>query len=1400
MIGKKYRDYFSIDPEYFPQATEELINLGKVDWKKFYPHETFVKLLKDAITVLTRQQKLCLWVEGAYGTGKSHAVLTLKKLLEVSEEETRTYFDNYEFLSADLFNKLQGIKNQGKILAIHRYGSYAINTDRDLIIAIQESIKRALQENNLENKGQVALKESVINWLSVETNKNYFNALIQTYHKNEFDSDSADSIIEKLKTYSDDGVINLMNKVFAVADQAQITALKLDMNGLIGWIKSIIEDNQLKAIMFIWDEFTAYFQENLRNLTGFQQLTEISATNPFYLCIVTHKSTALFDGTDKDQRRILDRFVSPICHIELPENMAFRLMGQAMEKKDDEIISREWKDAADYLNDSLRDSRKKVVETAKITEKELMGVLPIHPSTALLLKHISSAFDSNQRSMFDFIKSDRGDEIKGFQWFIDHCGPDADDPLLTVDMLWDFFYEKGKDNLAISIRNILDSYHRQNVNLLMSEEKKVLKTVLILQAISQRVGDKVDLFIPNEKNLCYVYEGSQLDNGRAVSIANKLVKEQVLYKKMMGQNKFQYSVVLNVGDGAEIDTKKEELSKSKKTKDLVNEVDVSNALELHGALALRYFIEFATVDNFKQKINELRNKENQLSNKLLAVVTFAKNDEESASLSKSIQEAVKDETYHMLFIDASITPLGADAFDQYIENMAYSDYHNGKDNSLSMQFGNMAKDVLKKWQERIRLGSFILYSFSNPTGKRLSNIEELSKELSDLNSEKYYLGLEQFKVTDSMYTGTNFKLGAECGIKQETRHVFKSGNVATKLENAFSCAWKKDKYWEQLDKQNESIIKTKIKVDDIVQNGFRSEEGRISIAYIYDILKAEPFGFMPCNLTAFTLGFLLKEYANDKYRWTDDQTSEPMSVSKLQDMIDEIIKFQVVPNSRYKNKYIVAMTAEEKKFSEVTSQIFGISLNQCGSIQQTRDHIRIEMKKLYFPIWCLKNILDTMPHACSVEVLEEVLEYYIGIANTNNSIGRLSEADMALKIGKLCIENEKAVDDLAKLIKKENCIAGMRVFIETYKDGELITVANEIGAESDYLTDVKSKFDAEASNWVWNIETAKQKIDEVIVEYKIIVESNKINSKVNRFNAMIQEWCNKLGFIRISYEVAKPHIDDVKPLLEMLVNIKKSSSLADSQKAMFLNLLQLKIPSFKEFFNNQKSIFKEACTFFVEDMSDEEIEDVFKNIPNGVFTKDKSEYLVLVQNTVEEYKKTQGKRVLKELWQGKTDSNTPKEWSLKYSTPILAMVPESEVVQARAAFSAINRLNPDNADIQRAIEYLEKATFFDSLNDTMLRDQRFMLTIVKSYAVMLPEVDDVRNYLNTRVSADPYDWFANVEVENKIRAYAEAKYNTGGSNKALAVIESMDEEKVKDYLKRLIKDNMTVGIEIIKNE
>jgi len=80
------------------------------------------------------------------------------------------------------------------------------------------------------------------------------------------------------------------------------------------------------------------------------------------------------------------------------------------------------------------------------------------------------------------------------------------------------------------------------------------------------------------------------------------------------------------------------------------------------------------------------------------------------------------------------------------------------------------------------------------------------------------------------------------------------------------------------------------------------------------MLSEAPYGFMPCSLSAFLMGFLLKEYAKETYRYSDGDVNEALGVDKLKDMIDECIKLKNTPNVRYKDKYIVLMTQEDREF------------------------------------------------------------------------------------------------------------------------------------------------------------------------------------------------------------------------------------------------------------------------------------------------------------------------------------------------------------------------------------------------------------------------------------------------------------------------------------------------------
>lgn len=218
--------------------------------EKFYPHESFVGLIRDTISVVTRKQKVSIWVEGAYGTGKSHAVLTLKKLLDASPEATIEYFDKYkDQLSGDLYNQFSQIKSGDKILTVHRYGSSNIKNDNSLVFAIQNSIIEALKDGGFSGMGQNSLRDSTVEWLSDEANKVYFNTLISKQYEDLFGGDNTDDIISKLNSYSGASLQEIMDKVMKVAEERQFKALSLDPDRLTEWINSVIRENNLKALI-----------------------------------------------------------------------------------------------------------------------------------------------------------------------------------------------------------------------------------------------------------------------------------------------------------------------------------------------------------------------------------------------------------------------------------------------------------------------------------------------------------------------------------------------------------------------------------------------------------------------------------------------------------------------------------------------------------------------------------------------------------------------------------------------------------------------------------------------------------------------------------------------------------------------------------------------------------------------------------------------------------------------------------------------------------------------------------------------------------------------------------------------------------------------------------------------
>ena len=716
-----------------------------------------------------------------------------------------------------------------------------------------------------------------------------------------------------------------------------------------------------------------------------------------------------------------------------------------------------------------------------------------------------------------------------------------------------------------------------------------------------------------------------------------------------------------------------------------------------------------------------------------------------------------------------------------------------------MGFETQAKKCLTEWKQRISAGAFIIYTPDHKSGTRVANLSVLQEELQKLNHQIYFCGLEQFNLIDNMFMKGPLAQGAECGIAEELKFTFRSSNVKTSLATALDGAWKVEHYWDDPTKKSLPIVRIKMEVEKVIKTGFEKPLSRISILSIYEALEEAPYGFMPSNVTAFVMGFVLKEYANANYFWSNGSSSESMTPEKMKQMIANVINQKFSPSSKYKEEYIVAMSTNQRCFLQCTSAVFRVPMAQCGSIESARNQIRIKMKGLTFPIWCLKYILNTVQLETSLEKIETVIDSFCGIANTANG-NRATESDLADQIGTIVHDNKTIIHDLEKLLTNEMCRKGMLAYIDIYQGGILRKLANEIGDGGAYLEQVKSKFNADAANWVWSSVTADEKISDVILEYSIITESNKSLPKCTSLHDAVLEWNKRSNNIRMPYDVLRKYTGELRQLLAQLYYMKQSGQLQEQYKQKFYDVLVTQREAFEHFYKDQLPYFKQVAGTFVEELDEQDVAGFCNTIPAGQFTKSSTEYYQYIENAVNDYKKSIRKTQLKNLWLEKTGTKDPADWSDRYDTPILCMFNDMERGEAKAVFSTILAYAASDADITRAINYLETATFYNRLNDQKERDNCFMECIVGDYTIMLGDADSIRKSLVGSIPDKTYNWIDNSAVKNRLKVLAEKQYKLNGCERAQAVIDKMDATELRQYINELIADNLTVGMEILRNE
>ena len=280
-----YKDYFGIRPDYAPCMTLADINKTQGTWLGFYPHESFVEILRELLKCLEGGNKT-LWITGAYGTGKSHASLVLQKLFTDDEARVLKWLDLRKEQIPDPVKKRLMEQSGEKIIFVYDVNADGVDAKNQFLMRLQRSISKTLEAggHTIPLKGKLdevieRIRQDEPHFFAkreeMQTRLSHLNAGIKT----------ADSLEKKLRDPNLEA--GLVSDVMRVLEARHIY-LGMSAEEFLTWVDASLNVNGLSKLVYIWDEFSSFIDHNRSELKTLEQLAEAAQQGRFYFVPVTH--------------------------------------------------------------------------------------------------------------------------------------------------------------------------------------------------------------------------------------------------------------------------------------------------------------------------------------------------------------------------------------------------------------------------------------------------------------------------------------------------------------------------------------------------------------------------------------------------------------------------------------------------------------------------------------------------------------------------------------------------------------------------------------------------------------------------------------------------------------------------------------------------------------------------------------------------------------------------------------------------------------------------------------------------------------------------------------------------------------------------------------------------------
>ena len=1339
-----------------------------------------------------------IWMSGAYGTGKTFASFVIKHILEDDLSTVKPYFETNGMQA--LYAKLNGIRNESEILVVNASSSSRVIGDNRLINSIKEAIKKTLVLKGYTYLGSKSQYDIVLTSLkdpdssfdfgkAFSKHKEYFQEYFDNYGKIEISL-----IINDLEELDLEDSLDLLETIIQVAEKEN-HMWHASISDLINWIDDIRINNGLKALVFIWDEFTEFFKNNQHNITGLQKIAEASDTIKFFFFLITHQSSEIIN--DPIAKKVIEtRFKLPV--IEMADATAFQLMANAI--KINPNLLDEWSKEAEDLWQRVERSAKDTIlkYSDDIKESEIKALLPLHPYAAYLLKIISKDISSNQRTMFQFLSGNYtdGDQTKiNFKWFIENHSNEINSwNFLTADYIWDYFFTSENVDFDAEFKSIMSQYANYET-FLDSNKKKVLKVALILTAMQQKSGANrarglTGLLRPTLANISACFTGTPLQSSIA-GIMTEFVSKQI-FGKLEEEND-----TLFVQSGGVVDTEKLEKIKMELTTQIPFERVLDNPIYSvydrflpNDYLKYRYVIKSITPNDYKGIVDNTTKSEKL--NKIPLFFIFAKNETEQTKIKSTIEKIYNTVNREIVIVDFSTQIFTDSAYEKYISSKAEEKYYssNPSQRNQSQLANRNAKAVVDEWKNKLDISAINVYSSIDQVVKCQGGAN-LRKRLSEINASIFSYGLEEISINDKVF--------AESGHKETVAQMgmdkIAVANTYSYL-NSISAKLIKENIWNNKDyyktHPNHTVSKMKIAIEEIITEGF-NRESKIEIADIWEMLERKPFGLLSCTGSIFLLGFLLKDYADTIYYKYDGTNTITLNYNNLSDIIFGVIKG--LPKA--KGQFIVQQTPEHVEFCKITGKIFKIATDKQNSIDDIAKYIKIFLSSNEYSLWSLKSYIKVeMSESDLLKPIAETIDYLCEFILNDNSHGR-DQTKVAEDLYRT-YKTYAGIDDvLEELVRVENMKLGMQYYIGEYKP-EIIKLTENLGITPDeYLYSLNKKMSADAS-YLWIIGDTNRQIDNLYEDFKLI---NLLNAllvdKKKTYDSAVNSLKGKLNLIKIPSTLLLDQRPDLVDVFNCLHSIKNNSL---SNKSDTIELLENKIEDVNTFFNNQFREFGNVIKSKLKtSLEDDEIEYLFNKTEEGTLYKQPEAFLQFINMEIDKYRKNKKINRLYKVWQEKTGSDSPRKWSEENIIPILCLYHE-DVVNAQKVFDIINktRFVLTESEIDNAIEYIS-GNRLDRTIDLPACNEIFRKYFSGTYDLLIDNVHELKEIIRKDVSGDVYDWIVKKgTIDSIVEKYAKKRYQETYKAKVKEKINKLSAESTQKYLQTLIEDNPLVGIDILK--